>query len=580
MTYFDVAVDSDNNGFIEHSDLENFLESHEYGLGKIIDVKENQYITTNTQLIPIQITVPNFIKYERSEYGLTFSPANHIIYYKKTGRNQYTRIDDIRYSYESFGMPIDDEYLWDENGHMTIYASMSYSVNSRTSYVDLDNRTYRDAEVSGKPTQYLEITLVKIHKTTHFIDHVIESDVIRYISIDPDKGSFYEELQSNDDLRYAIAASQVYGRNDAPEFCLQLLGEEELKGLGIQDKEIINLLINGGKNNSQAKKIGFNAGIYRGDFINQKYILAYEGTNSGSDGINLDLLVDWLTNMSNGVGLAVGPYQNAINIACYIQGEHNSQKIIPTGNKPPVKMIDDDRPSNEQLKENIILVGHSMGGGLASVASVASTLPATIFNPAGINPYLFGSIVDAMVPTLGGGTDYTQYLRKRAIAYVQNEQAETSQIRKITTKWDILTNIQIFVNINFNGNFGISPNIINVNFDLLPNGVGTLPISYSSPLLTQNDSSYNYAKFLSFLQKINTMINTKGHSVINEFWPKLLQFGIGSTIFGPSWLASELAITVSEAIEMKQIFSHAIAAHSTKQIIFGLLGQDLFGYYS
>ena len=117
-----------------------------------------------------------------------------------------------------------------------------------------------------------------------------------------------------------------------------------------------------------------------------------------------------------------------------------------------------------------------------------------------------------------------------------------------------------------------------VSFDFLSNGVGILATPNFVPLPSQNDSSYDYLNFRTGLDKINTIISSGGRAVFEILWPKLLQAALGSAIFGPTWLAAELTITYSQANELIQCFSHALKAHSTNQIIFGLLGQDLFGY--
>ena len=461
ITVFDVAVDSDNNGTIDHSDIENFLEDHEYGLGKIInwaksidlyspgsgDLKITSPAMIN-KLVPVVITCPSYIYNSRLEYYLSFSlsnPTSKLIFFSKENNNSYLKKYDAVTGPNGI-IPLSNDLWNNDNRTITLYV---IEVVHNPNYTG-GNTTYKDVNEKGRPTESFEVSLNSFSSIGK-----IASDKVQVISQSNDI-AFFRELQNNSDLRFSIAANKIYGSNDAKEFCLKLLDEDELRGLGIQDPEIIGLLCGGTQSNPQNNNVGFNAGIYR-DFINQKYILAYEGTNPGNEGINLDLLVDWITNIANGAGLAVGPYQNAVNVACYIQGKHNSQ------GDPQYKMIDYDRPPNEQLKKNITLVGHSMGGGLASMASVASTLPATTFNPAGINPYSFGSVVDAIAPSLGSGSTYTTYLRGRAIAYAQDELAETSQIRRITTKWDFLTNIQTFININSTGTFGLAPNTVQVS---------------------------------------------------------------------------------------------------------------------
>jgi RHS repeat-associated protein len=84
------------------------------------------------------------------------------------------------------------------------------------------------------------------------------------------------------------------------------------------------------------------------------YILAYRGTQSMSDAG---------TDIYNGAGGDSTRYQAAANIAQEVQAQYGN---------------------------NVILAGHSLGGGEAALASVATGLSAYTFNAAGVNPANYG----------------------------------------------------------------------------------------------------------------------------------------------------------------------------------------------
>jgi hypothetical protein len=84
------------------------------------------------------------------------------------------------------------------------------------------------------------------------------------------------------------------------------------------------------------------------------YILAYRGTQSLSDAG---------TDIYNGAGGDSTRYQAAANIAQEVQAQYGN---------------------------NVILAGHSLGGGEAALASVATGLSANTFNAAGVDPTAYG----------------------------------------------------------------------------------------------------------------------------------------------------------------------------------------------
>ena len=91
---------------------------------------------------------------------------------------------------------------------------------------------------------------------------------------------------------------------------------------------------------------GFGAALYK---VGNGYMLAFRGT---------DQLMDWPGNIKQGVGLKASQYEQAIKLA--------EQVYMATGG-------------------NVIMVGHSLGGGLASAGSYATGARAVTFNAAGLH---------------------------------------------------------------------------------------------------------------------------------------------------------------------------------------------------
>lgn len=98
---------------------------------------------------------------------------------------------------------------------------------------------------------------------------------------------------------------------------------------------------------------GFKASLYYNEKENL-YILAFAGTEN---------LKDWITDIRQGIGLddkKRGQYRKATELARKLQ-----HKI---------------------KKENLVITGHSLGGGLASIASATTGCNAYTFNAAGLHP--------------------------------------------------------------------------------------------------------------------------------------------------------------------------------------------------
>ncbi len=132
------------------------------------------------------------------------------------------------------------------------------------------------------------------------------------------------------------------------------------------------------------KKSGFDAAIYTDN--DGRYVVAFRGTDQGKD---------WKTNLGQGLGFETTQYNLAVQLG--------SQAKVAFG-------------------DNVAFVGHSLGGGLASAAMVATDSPGMTFNAAGLT--------DKSMKRLG--------FEPSAV----RQEVENGQIRNYQVKGEILTHVQ------------------------------------------------------------------------------------------------------------------------------------------
>jgi hypothetical protein len=94
-------------------------------------------------------------------------------------------------------------------------------------------------------------------------------------------------------------------------------------------------------------KSGFSAGLYTDN--QGRYVLAYVGTDEAKD---------WLTNLGQGLGFKDAQYDQAIELA---------------------------QLARQAFGDQVVITGHSLGGGLAGAASIVSNIPAVTFNASGVH---------------------------------------------------------------------------------------------------------------------------------------------------------------------------------------------------
>ncbi len=129
---------------------------------------------------------------------------------------------------------------------------------------------------------------------------------------------------------------------------------------------------------------GFDADIY-GDGQG-RYVLAFRGTDAGKD---------WGTNLGQGLGFETAQYNQAVMLS---------------------------RQAKVAFGDELVITGHSLGGGLAAVGAAATDTPAVTFNAAGVKDKTLERI----------GLD----------ASAVKEEATHGQIRRYAVDHEILTGLQ------------------------------------------------------------------------------------------------------------------------------------------
>ncbi|MFQ2277025.1 phospholipase, partial [Aeromonas hydrophila] len=157
---------------------------------------------------------------------------------------------------------------------------------------------------------------------------------------------------NNDSILRAEAAQYVYGvdefnrgaRTDLPAapVGLELIDTKKIPGL---EKAVFT-----------SKESGFGAALFKSS-INNETMLTYRGTNNPVTG-----KMDWMTNIAQGlVGAETKQYNQAMDLARQVK------RTVASPSSP------------------LVVVGHSLGGGLASAGVGTTGLPGYTFNAAGLH---------------------------------------------------------------------------------------------------------------------------------------------------------------------------------------------------
>lgn len=177
------------------------------------------------------------------------------------------------------------------------------------------------------------------------------------------------------DLTLARMAQDVYGSDNRQRGEVQgwrPLTDDQFRQVGI-DPAL--------RHNASS---GFDADIYTDG--QGRYALAFRGTDQGKD---------WATNLGQGLGFETAQYNQAIALS---------------------------RQAKVAFGEELVITGHSLGGGLAAVGAITADTPAVTFNAAGVK--------DKTLERVGIDPDAAR------------AQAEAGGIRRYAVDHEILTGLQ------------------------------------------------------------------------------------------------------------------------------------------
>ena len=196
------------------------------------------------------------------------------------------------------------------------------------------------------------------------------------------------------DVTLSQLATASYGTRGDPPEGWSPVSDALLESRGVTDPTAWRQTFLGGGEQTMAQQ--FKAEIYSDGTGN--FVLSYRGTAEGK--------ADWENNFTQGTGFETGPVDKFTGTA------------VATAVEFAVLFGD----ARNGAATNLAITGHSQGGGLASVGSLASGVPAVTFDASGIHP---------------------NTLDRMGLAPQQaRDAAEGGQIRAYSLKSDLLTRVQ------------------------------------------------------------------------------------------------------------------------------------------
>lgn len=161
------------------------------------------------------------------------------------------------------------------------------------------------------------------------------------------------------DVTLSQLATAVYTTRGGPPAGWDVVGDPDLQARGITDTAAWRQQFLGGGEQTTAQE--FRAEVYTDG--NGSYVLSYRGTAEGA--------ADWDNNFRQGAGFTT---------------DDNGDKFSGTAANTAVEFerVFGNNPTGEST--NLAMTGHSQGGGLATVGSLASGVPAVTFDASGIHP--------------------------------------------------------------------------------------------------------------------------------------------------------------------------------------------------
>ncbi len=375
----DLDVDSNNDdgfGHPERSEWEEKLEDHDYGLGKLVrQSSPDPYEATSSASLaehftPLVVAMPKNLPVDAKTIGVVFrltgsTPASggDIRIWtrdKGPGLQDIDAAGELRDGQRQTGHRI-------EIGSRYTLGQVNYDPATGEAVLYMDGRratnrvTLNDVELMNRGTLGLKATLSFSGLGEQ---ENLANDAVKYIVVRED--FFYSDFQERPEVRSALASRGVYEFADMPNFSLKRLTEAELGDVFASVTQAAGshatALLYADKN-PQAFP-GFKAVLYQ-DFAakeDKTYVLAFAGTDDATTAILAGRGYDWVENVWQACGVDSFQYQHAMIIAQAIE-----QAVLG------------------RAAGSLTTTGHSLGGGLASAASIAVGAEGITFNAAGLH---------------------------------------------------------------------------------------------------------------------------------------------------------------------------------------------------
>ncbi|QDV23532.1 hypothetical protein [Aureliella helgolandensis] len=342
----DLDIDSDNdNGtfFPELDDWEEELESNRFAIGKMLYKDANQFtplvIQLPTHIPPSEIVI-------RLEELRKNKPSGTINIWDAPKYNANRRL---------LGTPDGDligDFTLSElnynpyNGRVVLWLEAIQITTGHDVKIDVDTLHKPDDRI--KATIWSTSEIVKA------------TDEVKYMAVNAN--TFFPALNSMPELRSAAAAEAVYAKGSHPDMSLQYIDQEQVEKW-LEDSDlnqsfqalILTYLFNARRDiGSPIFPLGFKAGLYR-DYVSGGYIISFAGTD-------LDTPEDLISNVRQLLTNGEPQYIAAMDLTYYLA------QLSP-------------------VESSLSISGHSLGGGMASAASLLTGIQARTFNAAGLQPH-------------------------------------------------------------------------------------------------------------------------------------------------------------------------------------------------
>jgi len=420
----DLDIDSNNNSGLklpERSDWEEYLEDNQYGIGKLT------YPTRLGQ--PVQPGEPggtNAVGMVPITFSTAPTPAGTMVAFATT--KQSGNSGTIRLWRRTANDPRELNPAAIEYGGDVITPNRKYNVSELgstgvvwlESITSMNRHSMKDGVKDKAPVDQLEFGVFLAADKNH-PEYFVRSDIVQFM-VNEHNDTFYPNLQFDHRERYwssgvahtgvvmrdSLMSEGVYELKDLPQYGQQRLREGELRPISLADN-FEQLLIAG-----KLSATGLGVAVYR-DYLSptgKDYVLAFAGTEME--------VADIMTDIVQGIGLS-GTIWNDV---AKLEQQYRDAMLL----------ADDLGTRLKARGASVRSTGHSLGGGLASAASVGSSwqpMPANTFNAAGLHE-------NTITLRLGGLLSPSVPLTRKAFDRYATELTGTGIVNAFSTKYDPL----------------------------------------------------------------------------------------------------------------------------------------------